>query len=212
MPRHSDWAKRLALALAVIWALLAIDPVYRQDWALENALVLIAVPLLARFGPGLRFSNATYTCLFLFFSLHLVGAHYTYSEVPYMNWYETLSSRSFAGDFGTGRNHFDRLVHFLYGLLMARPSIELLAARAPPSGFWRWLLPVLFLTSHSVIYELIEWGAALLFGGDLGVAYLGTQGDIWDSQKDMALASFGAMLGVSLWLIVQMRARAPDDR
>ena len=80
---------------------------------------------------------------------------------------------------------------------MAVPVIELLDARARPQGLWRWLLPVLFLVSHGSIYELIEWGAAEIFGGDLGVAYLGAQGDVWDAQKDMALAALGAVLGVT---------------
>ena len=65
-----------------------------------------------------------------------------------------------------------------------------------PRGLWRYLMPVLFVMSHSVIYEMIEWLAAELFGGELGVAYLGTQGDVWDAQKDMALAAAGAVAGL----------------
>jgi putative membrane protein len=108
---------------------------------------------------------------------------------------------------GWSRNHYDRFVHLAYGLLMGLPAIELLDRRAPPQGFWRWLLPVLFLASHSVIYELIEWAAALVFGGELGEAYLGTQGDPWDAQQDMALALGGAALAVSFWLTWRSRAR-----
>jgi putative membrane protein len=203
---HSVLAKRLGAAFALIWVALAIAPWYREDWLLENMLVLIAVPLIARYGPSLRLSDTSYVLLFVFFTLHVIGAHYTYSEVPYDQWYEALTGRSFTGDFGAGRNHYDRLVHFLYGLLMARPVMELLDARARPTGIWRWLLPVLFMMSHGALYETIEWLAALLFGGDLGMAYLGTQGDVWDAQKDTALAALGAALGVSFWLL---RARAP---
>jgi putative membrane protein len=86
---HSPLARRLAAVLAVIWLVLAIDPSYRQDWLLENLLVLIAVPLLARYGPSLRLSDASYVCLFVFFTLHLIGAHYTYAEVPYARWLGT---------------------------------------------------------------------------------------------------------------------------
>lgn len=199
-PSLSRNARVLGAVFALVWLALAIDPRYRQDWLLENVLVLIAVPLLVLFGPGLRLSDASWACLFVFFTLHVVGAHYTYSEVPYASWYEALSGRSFGADFGVGRNHYDRLVHFLYGLLMALPVMELLDARARPSGLWRWLLPVLFLLSHGALYEMIEWGAAEIFGGDLGAAYLGTQGDIWDAQKDTALAALGAVLGVTSWL------------
>lgn len=199
--RHSAVAKHLAAAFAVIWFALAISPWYRQDWLLENMLVFIAVPLIARYGPSLRLSDTSYVLLFSFFTLHLIGAHYTYSEVPYDQWYEALTGRSYTADFGTGRNHYDRLVHFLYGLLLARPVMELLDSRARPVGIWRWLLPVLFMMSHGALYEMIEWLAALLFGGELGMAYLGTQGDVWDAQKDTALAALGAALGVSFWLL-----------
>ena len=196
---HSPLARRLGAALGVIWLVLAIDPSYRQDWLLENLLVLISVPLLARYGPSLRLSDASYVCLFIFFTLHLIGAHYTYAEVPYARWLGT--------DLGLERNQYDRLVHFLYGVLMSLPAIELLDARARPVGLWRWLLPVLFLMSHGSLYESIEWLAALLFGGELGQAYLGTQGDVWDAQKDTALAAAGAVIGVSFWL---WRRRAVD--
>jgi putative membrane protein len=187
----------LGIALLVIWAVLAIHPVSRSDWLLENMLVFVAVPLIAWFGPRLPLSNAAYACLFVFFVLHLIGAHYTYSQVPF------IGSAS-------GRNNYDRVVHLLYGLLMARPTIDLLAARAPPRGIWLWLLPVLFLTSHSTIYEVLEWFAAERFGGGLGQAFLGTQGDDWDAQKDMAMAMAGAMLGVSAWLLV-LRAASRND-
>jgi len=197
----------LLVLFCVIFAALAIAPAYRQDWLLENVLVLVAVPLLVLTYRRLRFSNFAYTCLFIFFLLHEIGAHYTYSEVPWREWLATMTG----GYPGTGamavRNHFDRLVHFSYGLLVMPAAWELLQARAAPRGIWRYLLPVLFLVSHSVIYELIEWGAAIVFGGDLGAAYLGTQGDEWDAQKDMALATVGAVAGL---LLVVLRCRWSD--
>ena len=194
----------LLVLFSLIFAALAIAPAYRQDWLLENLLVLVAVPSLVLTYRRLRFSNFAYTCLFIFFVLHEIGAHYTYSEVPWREWLATMTG----GYSGTGaiavRNHFDRLVHFSYGLLVMPAAWELLQARATPRGIWRYLLPVLFLVSHSVIYELIEWGAAMVFGGDLGAAYLGTQGDEWDAQKDMALAALGAVTGL---LLVVARSR-----
>jgi putative membrane protein len=158
-------------------------------------LVFISVPLIAWVGPRVPFSNAAYACLFVFFVLHLIGAHYTYAQVPFIH-------------FASGRDHYDRVVHFLYGLLMARPAMDLLAARAPTRGIWSWLLPVLFLASHGAIYEVLEWLAAERFGGNLGAAFLGTQGDEWDAQKDMAMAMAGAMLGVSAWLLWKSSRRA----
>jgi putative membrane protein len=184
----------LLAAFVAIFVALAITPWYRQDWLLENLLVFVAVPLLVANYRRLRFSNFAYTCLFVFFVLHEIGAHYTYSEVP---WHEWLAALTGGDRVLAGRNHYDRFVHFCYGLLLMPAAWELIEARASPRGLWRWLIPLLFVMSHSVIYEMIEWLAALRFGGDLGVAYLGTQGDEWDAQKDMALASLGAMLGLA---------------
>lgn len=202
---------RYPLTLLVIfslwWLALAIAPWYRQDWLLENVLVFIAAPWLVLNYRHLRYSNFAYTCLFAFFFLHEIGAHHTYAEVPYDRWVEMLTGLTVSEVFGFERNHFDRLVHFLYGILVAPTAIELLDARAPQRGMWRWLLPMFFMISHSSLYEVIEWVAAEVFGGDLGQAYLGTQGDEWDAEKDSALAALGAVLAV-LWC----RWRAPVPR
>jgi putative membrane protein len=198
----------LLAIFCVIFALLAIAPSYRQDWLLENVLVLVAVPGLVLSYRRLRFSNFAYTCLFIFFVLHEIGAHYTYSEVPWREWLQAITGGPSGTSATAGRNHFDRLVHFSYGLLLMPAAAELLEARASPRGLWRYLLPVLFVMSHSVIYEMIEWVAARIFGGDLGAAYLGTQGDGWDAQKDMALATAGAVLGMLL-IVARARLRPP---
>jgi putative membrane protein len=84
----------------------------------------------------------------------------------------------------------------LYGALMVPPSIELLERYAPSRGGWRWVLPMLFLMSHAGVYEVVEWIAASIVAPDLGDAYLGTQGDRWDAQKDMALATVGTLLAL----------------
>lgn len=185
------WRYPLAL-LAIygaIWLALAIDPVFRQDWLLENAIVLIAIPLLVLTAPRLRFSDSAYTCLFVFFVFHAIGAHYTYSLVPYDDWYRALTGLPLEG-----RNQYDRAVHFLYGLLVAPAAVEIFAHYGRYPRSWAVLFPWLFMAAHAVIYELIEWAAAIVFGGDLGQAYLGTQGDIWDGQKDMALALAGTTI------------------
>jgi putative membrane protein len=187
----------LLAAFSAVWLGLAINPSYRQDWLLENVIVFVGVPALVIAYHRLRFSNFAYTCLFVFLVLHEIGAHFTYSEVPWRDWLQTLGLASSDGA-PTGRNHYDRLVHFSYGLLVLPAAWELINARMSPRGTWRFLMPVFFVMSHSVIYEVIEWLAAEVFGGDLGAAYLGTQGDQWDAQKDMALAAAGALLGTML--------------
>lgn len=198
----------LLLAFGAIWTALAIAPSYRQDWLLENVLVFVTVPLLVATSRSLRFSNRAYTCLFVFFVLHVIGAHYTYSEVPWREWLHLQDAGT--GTVAASRNHYDRFVHFSYGLLMFPAVWELFAARANPQRIWRYVMPVTFLMAHSVIYELVEWGAAEIFGGDLGVAYLGTQGDVWDAQKDMAMATAGTLAGLLLTLAFSRSARAAD--
>jgi putative membrane protein len=194
---------------AATWLALAVAPRFRQDWLLENLLVFGAVPWLLHRWRTAPFSGFAWAALFVFFMLHAVGAHYTYSEVPYDAWWNALTGQPLDGSAtGAARNHFDRVVHFCYGLLVAPAAVELLGRAVRPRGLWRWLLPWTFLCSHSVIYELVEWGAATVFGGDLGVAYLGTQGDVWDAQKDMALATLGAAIGVSLGLWLGNRGEA----
>ncbi len=192
----TKWRYPLALLCiyTVIWIALAIDPVYRHDWLLENVLVFLSVPLLVLTAKRLRFTELTYTCLFLFFVLHSIGSHYTYALVPYDDWFRSLTGGSLDDLLGFDRNHFDRLVHFLYGLLITPAAVEIFAHYGRYPRSWAVLFPTLFMWSHAGFYEVIEWGAAIWFGGDLGQAYLGTQGDIWDGQKDMALAMAGTAI------------------
>ena len=201
----------LLLAILLAWtAALGIAPHFRQDWLLENLLVLFSIPVLVLTYRRLRFSNAAYTCLFAFFMLHEVGAHYTYSLVPYDAWGRALLGVSVDGLLGFERNMFDRAVHLLYGVLVTPAAVELFAEKAPPVGIWRFLMPLFFMNSHAVIYETVEWLAAEAFGGELGAAYLGTQGDVFDAQKDMALAFAGATVTIAflLWRRRAQRAAA----
>jgi len=197
----------LLLVFGAVWSALAIAPSYRQDWLLENVLIFVAVPVLVATSRTLRFSNRAYTCMFVFFVLHAIGAHYTYSEVPWREWLPLQDAGTEPGP--ASRNHYDRFVHFGYGLLMFPAAWELFTVRANPQRLWRYVMPVTFLMAHSVIYEMIEWGAAEIFGGDLGVAYLGTQGDVWDAQKDMALATAGILVGLLLTLAFRSSSGSP---
>lgn len=197
----------LAGVFAVIWAALAIDPHDRSAWALENALVLGLGIVLFATRHAFVFSRVSYTLIFLFLCLHTIGAHYTYSLVPYDEWWRALTGRTLNSLLGWERNNFDRVVHFSYGLLLAYPIREIFLRVAEVRGFWAYFLPMDVTLSTSALYELIEWGAAEFFGGDLGAAYLGTQGDIWDAQKDMALAALGAVIAMTITALVNRKAR-----
>lgn len=187
-------------AFAIVFVALGIAPATREDWLLENLLVVAALVWLFWGWRRMRLSLASYTLIFVFGLFHEIGSHYQYSDVPYDAWFTSLSGRSLDALLGFERNQYDRFVHFLYGLLLTPVAAEILVARVPMRGFWRFLLPVTFMMSHAVIYELVEWAAAGVFGGELGEAYLGAQGDVWDAQKDMALAVLGSLLVHPLWM------------
>jgi len=196
----------------VFWAALGIAPSDRGAWLLENALVVGLVALLWCARRAFRFSDASLYLILLFLALHAVGSHYTYSEVPYDAWWRALTGHSLNEALGWQRNHFDRLVHFSYGLLLAYPIREFFLRVAEVRGFWGYFLPLDVTLSTSALYELIEWGAAELFGGDVGMHYLGTQGDVWDAHKDMALASLGALVAVIIIACINRRLKHDPAR
>jgi putative membrane protein len=199
-----EFRTKLLVIFAVWWTIWAFNPLFPSDWVTENILTVFFIPLLIVTRRWFRFSDLSYFLLFVFMLFHTVGAHFTYAEVPYEKWSGALGF-SLNDLFGFQRNHFDRLVHFLFGLLFSYPVRELFMRVAQARGAWSYYLPVELVMSLSMLYELIEWGVSIVVGGDLGMAYLGTQGDIWDAHKDMALASLGAAIGMGIVAIVNWR-------
>lgn len=202
---HKKYLLLLGAVYLVLWTAMAINPLYRADWMLENALVVVAVIGIAASYRSFPLSKISYTLIFVFLCLHTIGSHYTYSEVPYDRWFQSAFGFSLDEALGFERNHFDRLVHFCYGLLLAYPVREMFLRVAHARGFWGYFLPLDLTMSTSLLYELIEWGAALAFGGELGMAYLGTQGDVWDAHKDMGLASLGALIAMLATAAINLR-------
>jgi putative membrane protein len=202
---HRKYLLILGILFAVVWTALAIRPWYRADWAVENILVVLFVIAVVAFHRRSLFSRLSYTLIFLFLCLHEVGAHYTYAKVPYDAWFQKLTGHTFNSLVGWERNNFDRVIHFLYGFMLAYPIREIFLRVANVRGFWGYFLPLYLTLSTSSLFELIEWGAAEVLGGDLGAAYLGTQGDIWDAHKDMALASLGALLAMGITALINIR-------
>ena len=203
---HRQFLLLLAVLLGIEFVVLAFEPHDRKDWLLENVLVVVFAAAMLFSYRRLTLSRIAYFLIFLFLSLHLLGAHYTYAEVPYDAWFEALTGHTLNSLLGWERNNFDRVVHFCYGLLLAYPIREVFLRVIRLRGFWSYFFPLDITMSTSMLFELIEWGAAAFFGGDLGQAYLGTQGDVWDAHKDMALASLGALIamlatgGLNAWL------------
>jgi putative membrane protein len=202
------------LGAFVLWfGVWAIRPSHPRDFLLEHLFTAAFVIFLCWSHGRFPLSNLSYTMIFVFLCLHVVGAHYTYSEVPYDAWMRALG-RWFGADnfsmqalFGFERNHYDRLVHFCFGLLMAYPVREVFVRIVRVHNFWAYYLPLDVMMSFSLVYELIEWGVAVIVASDVGQAYLGTQGDEWDAQKDMALATLGGLIAMSATAMVNWHYR-----
>jgi putative membrane protein len=194
-------------AMLVLWAVLAISPNNRSDWLLENVLLVLGAAVLVATRRVLPLSGVSYTTILIFLCLHIIGAHYTYADVPYDDAFRNLTGHSFNEMVGWKRNNYDRVVHFSYGLLLAYPIRELFLRVANVRGFWGYFLPLDLTMSTSMLYELVEWLSAAVFGSGLGAAFLGSQGDEWDAQKDMALASLGALITMTVTAIVNARSQ-----
>lgn len=194
--RDNRFLQVLVAWLVGLWILCAIGPFDRRDWLLENLLVFIYGGLLVLTYRRFAFSNLSYALFGAFLSLHLIGAHYTYAETPVGFWLRDA--------FDLSRNHYDRIVHFAFGLLIAYPFHELLTRATGMRWDWALLMAVVTVLGFSGFYEALEGVVAVIVSPELGAAYLGTQGDEWDAQKDTALAFSGATItmgwfGWRLW-------------
>ena len=190
----------LVVWYAAVWVATSIAPLDRHDWFLENILVFAVMALLIGTYRVFPLSDLSYLLITAFLTVHAIGAHYTYSEVPFGFWIQRT--------FGFARNPFDRIVHFSFGLLMAYPIREVFLRVANARGFWAYYLPLDVTLAFSAVYEIMEMVIATMVAPGTGDAWLGTQGDVWDAQKDMGLAALGALLCMCLTALAR-RARAP---
>ncbi len=179
----------LLIVYGLFWVGLAIAPVDRQDWFLENLLAVALVTVLVLTYRRFVFSLPSYYLILAFLLLHAIGAHYTYAEVPFGFWLKDALALS--------RNPFDRLVHCAYGLLLVYPLREVLMRLAGVRGMWVSYLAISGILAQSGFFEVIEAIVAMIVSPELGSLYLGTQGDEWDAQKDMAAAFLGALLTIT---------------
>lgn len=195
IPRYRIY---LLAGYSLLLIISCIDPPYPEQLMLQHiptVVCLVALALLHRF---VELSRSSFVCLLAFLLLHLVGARYIYSFVPYDAWALSIFGSSISEIFGWQRNHYDRLVHFCYGLLLVLPAREILRRYSSLTWIMSSYVAVEFVMASSMVYELAEWGIALLLSPDAAEGYNGQQGDMWDAQKDMALASVGAILGILL--------------
>lgn len=202
--RETRFARRpflqaLAVWYALTWIATAIRPLDRHDWVLENILVALVVALLVGSYRAFPLSDLSYLLITVFLTLHAIGAHWTYAQVPFGFWLKQ--------SLGLARNPFDRVVHFCFGLLLAYPIREVFLRVANARGFWAYYLPLDVTLAFSALYEIMEMVVAKVVAPGTGDAWLGTQGDVWDAQMDMATAATGALLCMMLTAIVRRLRR-----
>ena len=193
----TTYNKRLLAGLLVWYVLLsmwtAYAPADRQFWLLSSILPGLLVLLLIGTHRFLPLSPASYVLITGFLTLHMIGVHYTYAEVPAGAWLEQTLP--------LGRNQYDRIVHFCFGFLLTYPIEELFRLTVPLRGWLLYYLPVMTVLGLSGLWEIVESWVARAVHPELGITYLGSQGDVWDAQKDMAAAMYGALLCTGLLLL-----------
>lgn len=183
---------------ALIFTFSAIEPSSRAVWIAEviPAVAILAIILLV--SRTFTFSNTAYLFMFIWLCLHTIGAKYTFAEVPF-DWFNQL--------IGSERNNFDRVAHFSIGFY-AYPIAEYLYKRQYCNKVIAAMFGLFALMSTAAGYEIIEWWYAELAGGDEGIAFLGSQGDIWDAQKDMLCDTLGALFSLAVFAVAQKTSKS----
>ncbi|MFN7675609.1 DUF2238 domain-containing protein [Flavobacterium sp.] len=186
-----------------IWVNTLIGTNDLNNWFLENTLTVIFMLFLVFSFRKYQFSDLSYLLICVYLCLHVYGSKYTYAENPFGYWLKDY--------FHFGRNHYDRIVHFSFGFLLAYPMRELFLRWLKYPKTVSWILPIEITLSVSGLYELIEWAVADVFFKAQGDAYLGTQGDIWDAQKDIFMAFMGAILSTTIVSLIKKLFRIHEQ-
>jgi putative membrane protein len=186
-----------------IWVITLIGTNDLNNWFLENTLTVLFMLFLFFSFRKYQFSDLSYLLICVYLCLHVYGSKYTYAENPFGYWLKDY--------FHFGRNHYDRIVHFSFGFLLAYPMRELFLRWLKYPKTVSWILPIEITLSVSGLYELIEWAVADVFFKAQGDAYLGTQGDIWDAQKDIFMAFMGAILSTTIVSLIKKLFRIHEQ-
>jgi putative membrane protein len=200
----NNWLKGFLVVFLVIWASTLVGTSDMNNWILENVLVFLFLPFLMFAYKKYQFSDVSYLLFCIYLCLHVYGSKYTYAENPFGYWLQDI--------FHTSRNHYDRIVHFSFGFLLAYPMREMFLRWLSYPKWVSWLLPIEITLSISALYELVEWAVADVFFKAQGDAYLGTQGDIWDAQKDIMLAFSGALLATTIVSVVKKAFNVYEEK
>jgi putative membrane protein len=203
-----DAWNRIALAgFLVLLAVSCIRVPYPKYFWLQHVPTVAVVIVLALAQNRLQISRLSYTLILAFMLLHVLGARYLYSYVPYDNWSQRLMGYRITDRFGFTRNHYDRVVHFLFGLLLVVPAWRFSQRFVGTTARWGAAFAFSVIMATSAVYEVFEWLVAVVLAPDWAESYNGQQGDMWDAQRDMALAGLGAILSIAA--IAAWHARFP---
>ncbi|MCP5300502.1 MAG: DUF2238 domain-containing protein [Chromatiaceae bacterium] len=189
----------LAIAFTVYFAALAVTPVSRTVWIAEVVPVVFVFGALVLTYPLFRFSNTAYALMAVWLFWHTLGGHYTFANVPF-DWFNSL--------LGSERNQFDRIGHFSVGFY-AFATTEWMLRRGHCRYVPANIFALLLIMAIAAGYEIVEWWYAVSEGGDAGIEFLGSQGDIWDAQKDMLADTLGAIVALVLFAFVRPDRTAP---
>jgi len=203
--RSNYWMMAFIALFLLVWANSFLGTTDVSNWFLENTLVFLFLGFLMLTYRKYQFSDLSCLLICIYLCLHVYGAKYTYAENPFGYWLQD--------QFHWSRNHYDRIVHFSFGFLLAYPMRELFLKWLKYPKWVAWMLPIEITMSISATYELIEWAVADVFFPAQGDAYLGMQGDIWDAQKDIFLAFCGAIIATSIVSAIKRLAHiySPDE-
>jgi len=196
------------LVFLLFWGISCLDPPYPRELVLQHIPTALAVATLVAARRRQMLSRSSERLVLTFLALHVLGARWLYSYVPYDDWIAAVFGQSLSSRFGLTRNHYDRLVHFAYGLLLVRPACEVFGRQLGVRGAWAGALAVQFILATSALYEIGEWCLAMAMAPDWAEHYNGQQGDLWDAQKDMLLAACGAVVGLAAALLACAGRRA----
>jgi putative membrane protein len=201
LPRDR-WQQGMFLLFLAFFAASCVEPPYLQFLLMQHVPTVLAALLLASLSNRYTISRLSFASIILFLTLHTLGARYLYSYTPYDEWSQKLFGINFSETFAFRRNHYDRLVHFSYGLLMAIPIQEFERRHLGLSFAVSSVLAIECILATSAGYELIEWLVAEIFTPTWAESFLGQQGDMFDGQKDTALATAGAILSIGFAAVV----------
>ena len=191
--------KILVLGISAIVAVITyINPVFPREQFLQQAGTILLVAVLLADLRKHWFSNLAFAGIALFMMLHLVGARYIYSYVPYQEWLQGLGDWEWLH---TTRNHYDRLVHLLFGVLLFPALVEFSQRRVTSRQVMAVMVAWLMVQAGSLIYELFEWALTLVLSPEDAEGYNGQQGDLWDAHKDMALAMLGSTIAAGYYIV-----------